>query len=390
MLSTEVCYCDSNYGHGISNLTVSTPVGSRTVRQVCDAIRAELGTGRSSGRIPYNDVQCGNGPPNDNGDEDPHRCPGRVDIGPAGCDDIGPRWDLDAVFGNTSTSPTPEPPPPAPPVEANGTSASNNSGDAGLAVDGNNRTRWTTETAQRNGQWFQLDLGSAQTVGSVRLDSSQSPNDSPRVFTLATSTDGTNFTTAATGNGGSNGVTTINFNSRSARYIRITQTGSTDRWWWSIHEMTFSAGSSNDDDEEENDNGGGAASGTALNRSDWSITASNNSGSADAAIDGNRNSRWTTGQDQRENQWFEIDLGETATFSSIELDSEGSSNDFPRLYSISVSENGGDWETVANGAGSDATTSVNFGTQTARYVRIEQSGTSDRWWWSIHEANLFR
>jgi len=33
---------------------------------------------------------------------------------------------------------------------------------------------------------------------------------------------------------------------------------------------------------------------------------------------------------------------------------------------VSVSENGSDWQTVANGVGSDATTSVDFGTQTAR------------------------
>jgi hypothetical protein len=40
----------------------------------------------------YNDVQCGNGPPNDAGDE--HTCPGRVDIGSEGCGHVGPRWNF--------------------------------------------------------------------------------------------------------------------------------------------------------------------------------------------------------------------------------------------------------------------------------------------------------
>ena len=234
-----VCYCDSNFDHGIENVTISTPVGNRTVRQVCDDIRDVLGTGRSSGRALYNDIQCGNGPANNAGDEDPGRCPGRVDIGPGGCDDIGPRWDLDAVYLNTSTSPNPEPapaPPPEPPIDANGTSASHNSNAAGFAVDGNNGTRWTTETAQRSGMWFQLDLGNSQTVGSVTLDSSQSPNDEPATYTLSTSTDGRSFSNAASGSGSSNGVTTIEFSNRSARYIRITQNGSKTRNWWSIHE----------------------------------------------------------------------------------------------------------------------------------------------------------
>jgi hypothetical protein len=31
----------------------------------------------------------------------------------------------------------------------------------------------------------------------------------------------------------------VNFSPRPARYIRIEQTGSSDRWWWSIHGITI-------------------------------------------------------------------------------------------------------------------------------------------------------
>lgn len=93
-----VCYCNSsNYDHGLDTKTAPTPIGELNVVEICNDIRSVLGEGSTNGRIPYNDIQCGNGPANDAADE--AGCPGRVDIGSAGCDDIGPTWDLDSVYG---------------------------------------------------------------------------------------------------------------------------------------------------------------------------------------------------------------------------------------------------------------------------------------------------
>ncbi len=92
------CYCESTFDHSIGPIMVDTPVGRRTVRQVCDAIGpgpGSRGTGGEPDRPLYNDIQCGNGPANDAGDEDD--CPGRVDIGREGCGHIGPRWDLSVL-----------------------------------------------------------------------------------------------------------------------------------------------------------------------------------------------------------------------------------------------------------------------------------------------------
>ena len=91
------CYCETTFDHDIGDVMVDTPVGPRTVRQVCEAIGDGPGS-EPAGEDPrplYNDVQCGNGPPNTAGDEDD--CPGRVDIGREGCGHIGPRWDLSAL-----------------------------------------------------------------------------------------------------------------------------------------------------------------------------------------------------------------------------------------------------------------------------------------------------
>lgn len=110
------CYCETSFDHGIGVFQYETPLGWMTVADAC----ALLGPGPgSSGRPKYNDIQCGNGPPNDAGDE--HTCPGRTDIGPSGCGQIGPKWN----FNPTSSTPGPTdapvsapttPPPVASPV----------------------------------------------------------------------------------------------------------------------------------------------------------------------------------------------------------------------------------------------------------------------------------
>ncbi len=86
------CYCDSTFDHDIGTIEVETPDGTKTVLEVCEAIGPGPG---AEGNPIYNDIQCGNGPANDAGDED--WCPGRVDQGEAGCCTVGPRWDL-SVF----------------------------------------------------------------------------------------------------------------------------------------------------------------------------------------------------------------------------------------------------------------------------------------------------
>ncbi|MEL6339282.1 MAG: hypothetical protein AAFQ65_05195 [Myxococcota bacterium] len=84
------CFCDTTFDHNIAEIEVETPDGSRTVKEVCDT----LGPGPGRGDNPiFNDIQCGNGPANDAGDED--WCPGRVDQGDSGCCTIGPRWNFD-------------------------------------------------------------------------------------------------------------------------------------------------------------------------------------------------------------------------------------------------------------------------------------------------------
>lgn len=162
-----VCYCDSNgFDHGADELTYDTPIGELSVVQICADITSVLGVGPTSGRIPYNDLQCGNGPPNNAGDEDPDACPGRVDIGSAGCLQLGPKWNLEAVY-TPDAIPTPSPPSPPTPIPTKRTLVQIIKSDSpGFAIDGRNGASdgqnvhlWTANPNNINQQWIEIDRG---------------------------------------------------------------------------------------------------------------------------------------------------------------------------------------------------------------------------------------
>ncbi len=77
------------------------------------------------------------------------------------------------------------------------------------------------------------------------------------------------------------------------------------------------------------------------------------------------------------------------SFNRIILDSEESPNDFPVNFGVFISDDGIDWgATIASGDYGDATTQIDLADVNARYLRIEQYGSSDSYWWSIHEIDV--
>ncbi len=111
------------------------------------------------------------------------------------------------------------------------------------AIDGNKKSRYTTGASQVPGMWFQIELPRETSVAGVELDSSDSPRDYPRGYKAEVSTDGQKWIEVAQGNG-SDAVTEIDFPAVNARFIRVTQTGSVNGLFWSIHELQVLAASS--------------------------------------------------------------------------------------------------------------------------------------------------
>ena len=89
--------------------------------------------------------------------------------------------------------------------------------------------------------WFQIELPQETLLSGLELDSAKSPSDYPRGYEVALSPDGTTWgKPVATGKNGS-AVTDIAFAPAKAKFIKITQTGSVNGLFWSIHELQIFA-----------------------------------------------------------------------------------------------------------------------------------------------------
>jgi hypothetical protein len=101
------------------------------------------------------------------------------------------------------------------------------------AVDGNTSSYWES-TDNAFPQWFQVDLGSATTVGRIVMDLPPSTAWGTRTqtITIQGSTDGTNYTTLAgsagyTFNPSTGNTVTVTFPAASVRYLKLTFTANT-------------------------------------------------------------------------------------------------------------------------------------------------------------------
>src|SRR6266850_1256849 len=239
------------------------------------------------------------------------------------------------------------------------------------AVDGNALTRWSTGQPQANGQFFQIDLGTAQPFNRIVMNAAT--NEFPRGYEAYVSNDGTNWGSAIAAGAGGSQSTNVNFTSQVARYLRVVQTGNASASWSLTEINIFTGGTTG-----------------ALPRGGWiaSASASNGADPPSKALDGNGGTRWSTGQPQTNGQSFQIDLISPQTFFKIEMDSGVSAGDYAQGYQVFASNDGVNWGSpLVSGAGSSQTISVTFANQTARYIRVVQTGGSSHWW-SLHEFNV--
>ena len=132
----------------------------------------------------------------------------------------------------------------------------------------------------------------------------------------------------------------------------------------------------------------GWVAGAGISATGWAATASMTNpdpkDSIAAAFDGNLTTRWSTGQAQAGGEWFRLDLGQAQTISQVALFSQ---TDFPAGYKLELSADDVTYTSVATGHGAQPT-AICFPAQSARYVKITQTGTSGSWF-SIYELNVF-
>jgi hypothetical protein len=70
------------------------------------------------------------------------------------------------------------------------------------------------------------------------------------------------------------------------------------------------------------------------------------------------------------------------------LDNSNSPQDYPRGYIVRLSEDQRNWMEVARRERNPDPVDVSFSARPVRFIRIEQIGSADRWWWSIHRIGV--
>jgi len=241
------------------------------------------------------------------------------------------------------------------------------------AIDGRLDTRWSSWALQRPGMWFEIDLRQTRIIKGLTLDNAASPYDYPRGYVALVSTDHRQWQEVARKDPNDRPLD-INFRPRSVRYIRIEQTGSAN-FWWSIYEITLKTGG---DSPPEADFGLKASHHNVLSGGDNVLQAA----------DGNPVTRWSSHAAQQPGMWFEIDLKKLVWVNALILDNAASPNDYPRGYAVFFSVDRAHWMEVARNERNSGPLDISFNRQCARYIKIEQTGHSDTWWWSIHEIHV--
>ncbi|MCM4078378.1 DUF1996 domain-containing protein [Paractinoplanes hotanensis] len=105
---------------------------------------------------------------------------------------------------------------------------------------------------------------------------------------------------------------------------------------------------------------------------------------ASNAVDGNLGTRWSSAFSDP--QWLQVDLGASATVSSVVLNWESA---YARAFSVKVSANGSSWSTIhstTNGTGGRQTITA---TSTGRYVRLETTARATQWGVSLTEFQVY-
>src|SRR5690348_9912999 len=105
---------------------------------------------------------------------------------------------------------------------------------------------------------------------------------------------------------------------------------------------------------------------------------------ASAAVDGNTGTRWSSAF--ADPQWLQVDLGSTATISSVSLNWEAA---YAKSFQIQTSANGSTWTTIyttTTGTGGIQNLAVSG---SGRYVRINATARATAYGYSLWEFQVF-
>ncbi|MGH3715385.1 MAG: GH92 family glycosyl hydrolase [Micromonosporaceae bacterium] len=249
-----------------------------------------------------------------------------------------------------------------------GSAACGTTESADKAVDGSlsNNSKWCSLAAGT--KTLTVDLGSSQPVGGFVVKHAglggETTGWNTGAYAVATSTDGANWSAAATVTGSRSSRTYHQVAGRTARYVRLSVTTPTNNGDAAARIYEFEVY---------------AASGPlnlALNRPATGSTACNTNEGPDKAVNGSvtggTTDKWCSGVSG--NKLLTVDLGGTHPLSSLTVrhaEAGGESASWnTRDFDLQVSTDGSSWTTVAQVRGNTAGVTNHPVSVSARYVRL--------------------
>ena len=125
------------------------------------------------------------------------------------------------------------------------------------------------------------------------------------------------------------------------------------------------------------------------NQKRWKLTSSHGARSLKNAIDRNPATRYSSEKKMASGMWLQIELPNAVNIETLIMDTTKSPNDFPAKYTVSFSMDGKTWETTPLQDGTPEVTTLFTPATKARFIKINQKGSSKSYFWSIHELRLF-
>lgn len=239
-------------------------------------------------------------------------------------------------------------------------------------ADGNTRypdKEWVTN-GELAGAWIQLDWTEAHTINKVVLF--DRPNTVEQI-TSATLTfdDGSTVNVGALVNSGR--ATVVEFAPKTTTSIRMAVTGATGE---NIGLAEFEV-----------------FEGSEVPRVNLALgataTASSNESDARNApriCDGDMSTRWAS-QEGSDNEWIQLDLGESNTISEIVLKWEDA---YASQYKLELSTDGQIWnEVYSTSSGAGGTESIPLENQNARYIKLTGIQRATPWGYSLWELEAY-
>ena len=245
------------------------------------------------------------------------------------------------------------------------------------ATDGNSSTRWSSSFA--DGQWWQVDLGSATTIGAVSVNWEDAY---AAAYQVQVSSDGTAFTNVALESTDAAGVKRTSFSPVTTRYVRllgVTRGTPYGISAWEIEVYGSAAPTTPAPTPTPTPTPAPApatpptSTGTisstnnlAAGKPATASSVENETFTAAKAVDGSTSTRWGSAYANRE--WWQVDLGASRLVNRVSIDWEYAR---PTSYRIQVSSDGSAFTDVARvtleAVGVETTS---FAAVSARYVRV--------------------